>query len=78
MFEALLYAGGVGAVGLHVLAEELASRDALPFEVLGKSLKVFLTVGARGAEEEDAANCKTRMVVRHTLENDLPWFILIF
>ena len=36
--EAGLDAGGVGTASCDVLAEELASRDALPLEVLGEGL----------------------------------------
>ena len=49
-------AGGVGSVRLHVLAEELAGRDALPLEVLGDGLQVLLAAAAGGAQQENAAN----------------------
>lgn len=54
--EAGLDAGRVLSIRLNVLAEQLASRDALPFEVLGEGLEVLLTVCTGSAQEEDAAN----------------------
>ena len=54
--EALLNADSMRALGLDVLAEELARRDALPLKVLGKRLQVLLSAGTGSAKEEDAAN----------------------
>ena len=47
---------GVGAVRLDVLAEQLASADALPLEVLGDSFKVLLTAAAGSAKKENTAD----------------------
>lgn len=54
--EALANALGMRTAGLDVLSEELASRNAFPLEVLGKSLQVFLAAGARRSHQENASH----------------------
>ena len=54
--EAGLDAVGVGAALGHVVAQQLARRDALPLEVLSEGLQILLAAGAGGAQQENAVN----------------------
>ena len=56
VIEALGDAGRVGTSHLNVLPQELACADALPLEVLSKSLQVFLTARTWGTHQENAAH----------------------
>ncbi len=47
---------GVGALSLHVLTEDLASRDTFPLKVLRECLKVLLTAATWSTEQENATN----------------------
>ena len=62
---------GVGAVRLNVLAEQLASADTLPLEVLGDSFKVLLTAAARSAKKENTADLVHLDLLQEELEGVL-------
>ena len=62
---------GVGAVRLDVLAEQLASADALPLEVLGDSFKVLLTAAAGSAKKENTADLVHLDLLQEELEGVL-------
>ena len=64
-------AGGVRAVRLDVLAEQLASADALPLEVLGDSFKVLLTAAAGSAKKENTAHLVHLDLLKKELERVL-------
>ena len=62
---------GVGAVRLDVLAEQLASADALPLEVLGDSFKVLLTAATGSAKKENTADLVHLDLLQEELEGVL-------
>ena len=64
-------AGGVRAVRLDVLAEQLASADALPLEILSDSFKVLLTAAARSAKKENTAYLVHLDLLKQELERVL-------
>ena len=74
--EAGLDAGGVRASRLHVLSEELARGDSLPFEVLRESLEVLLAARAGSAQQEDASHYKVT-VVRLELRRSLSGLAIV-
>ena len=59
------------AIRLDVLAEQLASADALPLEVLGDSFKVLLTAAAWSAKKENTAHLVHLDLLKEELERVL-------
>ena len=59
------------AVRLDVLAEQLASADTLPLEVLGDSFKVLLTATAGSAKKENTAYLVHLDLLKQELERVL-------
>ena len=66
--KALLDASGMCAGRLDMIAEELASADTLPFEVLGESLEVLLAVCSWCTEQEYATNLLLLYLLKHELK----------
>ena len=66
--EALLDASVMCATGLDMIAEELASADTLPFEVLGESLEVLLTVSTWCTKQEYTTNLLLLYLLKHELK----------
>ena len=66
--EALLDAISVGTSSLDMIAKELASADTFPFEVLGESLEVLLTVRSWCTEQEYASNLLLLNLLKHELK----------
>ena len=58
-------------IRLDVLAEQLASADALPLEVLGDSFKVLLTAAAWSAKKENTAHLVHLDLLKEELERVL-------
>ena len=65
--------GGVWAIILHVVPNDLPRRDLLPVEIVGKDFQVFSSGGSRYSQQKYASHYPTQLQYSNVKSYALWW-----